>query len=61
MIARIFETISWAADQAREIYVPMYFGWLEKEIEKTSPFGILSWAVGIVFVLIVYIWFRNRQ
>ncbi len=42
-------------------YWPIYINWLTLKLENYSSFGILSFAVVVVFILVSYVWFRNRD
>jgi len=43
------------------VYFPNYFSWLSEKLSNFSPFFILSCAVGSIFVLAIYISFRNNN
>ncbi|MFA6973510.1 MAG: hypothetical protein WC238_02095 [Parcubacteria group bacterium] len=48
-------------EKIKSVYLPAYFQWLTEKLSNTEPFMVLSVAVGAIFVLVVYIWFRNRE
>lgn len=41
-------------------YFPVYIDWLEEKLLETEPLTTLSMAVGAIFALVIYIWYRNR-
>lgn len=41
-------------------YFPAYISWLAEKLSVTEPLTTLSMSVGAIFVLVIYIWFRNR-
>ena len=41
-------------------YFLIYIDWLTEKLSVTEPLTTLSMAVGAIFVLVVYSWFRNR-
>lgn len=41
-------------------YFPSYIDWLTEKLSETEPLTTLSMAVGAIFVLVIYVWFRNR-
>ena len=42
-------------------YFPVYIEWLTKTLSGQNSFVMLSVAVAAIFVLVVYVWFRNRE
>jgi hypothetical protein len=61
MLANISATLSWAWGQLINIYLPAYFQWLTEKLSKADPFTTLSFVIMVVFALIAYSWFRNRE
>lgn len=41
-------------------YFPAYIDWLTEKLSGTEPLTMLSVSVAAIFVMVVYIWFRNR-
>lgn len=41
-------------------YFPTYIRWLTEKLSETEPLTTLSMAVGAIFILVIYIWFRNK-
>ena len=41
-------------------YWPAYYDWLTEKLDNIEPFTLLIYAVMATFVLVVYVWFRNR-
>jgi len=41
-------------------YFPVYVDWLTEKLSATEPLTTLSMSVGAIFVLVIYIWYRNR-
>ncbi|MDO9230929.1 MAG: hypothetical protein Q7U36_00400 [bacterium] len=43
------------------VYWPTYFSWLTEKLSGTEPFATLLISIFLIFALIIYIWFRNRN
>ena len=44
-----------------QIYWPTYFLWLTKKLSGVEPFFVLSVSIFLIFALVIYVWFRNRD
>lgn len=55
------EIFSEISEKIKNVYLPDYFVWLTKKLNGVEPFTALSAAVAAIFVLVVYVWFRNRD
>jgi hypothetical protein len=42
-------------------YVSAYFLWLTEKLRGVEPFTALSISILLIFALVIYIWFRNRE
>lgn len=42
-------------------YWPAYYQWLTEKLSNTEPFAILIFSVMVLFILVIYIWFRNQD
>ncbi len=56
-----FTKIIQAGEELFNKYWPLYINWLTSKLEGHSSFGTLSFVGIIIFMLVVYIWFRNRD
>jgi len=45
----------------KNTYLPAYFKWLTEKLSNTEPFSVLLFSVIAIFVLVIYVWFRNRD
>ncbi|HRY82825.1 MAG TPA: hypothetical protein P5232_03960 [Candidatus Moranbacteria bacterium] len=43
------------------IYLPAYFSWLTEKLSGVEPFAMLSISIVLIFALVTYVWFRNRN
>ncbi len=43
------------------VYWPAYFSWLTEKLSGVEPFFVLSVSIFLIFALVIYIWFRNRD
>jgi len=41
-------------------YFPTYIEWLTELLSGQNSFVVLSASVAAIFVLVIYIWFRNK-
>jgi len=48
-------------DRFMSAYALAYFSWLTEKLSGTEPFAMLAVSVFSMFVLITYLWFRNRN
>ena len=51
-----FEKLEKLASQ----YFPIYMEWLTRTLSGQNSFVVLSGAVAAIFIVVVYVWFRNR-
>ena len=43
------------------VYWPAYFSWLTEKLSGVEPFFVLSVSIFLIFTLVIYVWFRNRD
>jgi hypothetical protein len=61
MFEKIIQTAVGFYEKLIHVYWPAYFAWLTEKMSDTEPFAVLSGSIVLVFVLVIYAWFRNRN
>lgn len=61
MLEKIVQVASDFYDKFISVYLPAYFSWLTEKLSGTNPFAMLLISIFLIFALVIYAWFRNRD
>ncbi|MFA6159859.1 MAG: hypothetical protein WC678_02095 [Parcubacteria group bacterium] len=61
MLEKIIQAAVEFYEKAIGVYWPAYFSWLTKKLSGIEPFFVLSVSIFLIFALVIYAWFRNRE
>ncbi len=61
MLERIIQVAFEFYEKVIGVYWPAYFLWLTEKLSGAEPFFVLSVSIFLIFALVIYVWFRNRN